>query len=85
MTSPGGYTTRSNRVNAHQNIHKQTLRRSKLKAPKGPAQSMKLDFKSSLLIEQYWMGFSKGFMGEEEVEDNDNLRFGNAHTQLIVC
>jgi hypothetical protein len=28
---------------------------------------MKLDFKSSLLIEQYWMDFSKGFMGEEEV------------------
>ncbi|CAN5292958.1 hypothetical protein BH11CYA1_BH11CYA1_12720 [soil metagenome] len=31
------------------------------------------------------MGFSKGFMGEEEVEDNDNLRFGPGHTQLIVC
>jgi hypothetical protein len=38
---------------------------------------MKLDFKSSLLIEQYWMGFSKGFMGwrvEGRLGDNDNLR-----------
>ncbi len=30
---------------------------------------MKLDFKSSLLIEQYWLGFSKGAMGLRGEED----------------
>jgi hypothetical protein len=64
-TIPGCHDEETNQVNAHQNIHEQTERLSIL-SRQMPAQSMKLDFKSSLLIEQYWMGFSKGFMGWRE-------------------
>lgn len=88
MKTIPGRSRRGNKAEiAHQNIHEQTKRLS-IQSWQRPALSMKLDFKSSLLIEQYWMGFSKGFMGWRDkgrLGDNDNLCLGWLETQLIVC